>query len=248
MKGVTAADLTRLWTRIYTLGLPADLKHARRAEIDADLWDSQHDHDPQPQIASRLLIGATDDVAWRMGQITLHTRAALLQFAAGALGLATLWLWLASAPESAVIRDSVWAYPVIESLHVLGLCLFLGLTVMLDLRLVGLTLRTVPVSAIVGRIMPWAVLGAAIAVVTGMLAFTADPTRFNHNVFFQIKGIAVAIAVLNTWIFHAFTYRGAREWDLWPVPPLQARIAGYVSLTLWATVVVTGRFIAYAWF
>ena len=58
MSGVLAITVTRWWTRVYTLGLPADLREARRAEIESDLWESLHDPDaPSPQILPRLAGG-----------------------------------------------------------------------------------------------------------------------------------------------------------------------------------------------
>ncbi len=52
--------------------------------------------------------------------------------------------WLASTTWSIALHESLYMYPLIESTHVLALTLFVGLAVMLDLRLLGLTLRTVP--------------------------------------------------------------------------------------------------------
>ncbi len=50
--------------------------------------------------------------------------------------------WLANTPMSVSIRESLWGYPIIETIHVLGLCLFLGFTMMLDLRLLGVAMKT----------------------------------------------------------------------------------------------------------
>jgi hypothetical protein len=67
-----AIVLVRAWTRLYTCGLPLDLRTARRAEIDSDLWELQHDSEgPQPGRAApaillRLMAGIPDDLAWRM--------------------------------------------------------------------------------------------------------------------------------------------------------------------------------------
>ena len=83
---------------------------------------------------------------------------------------------------------------------------------------------------------------------SGMLTFLADPGRFATNVFFQIKAAALILAVLNLLVFHLVVYSRIREWDLLPTPPLAARLSAACSLTLWAVVVVTGRFVAYNWF
>src|ERR1043165_6187290 len=66
---------------------------------------------------------------------------------------------LADQRWSVQLHESLYGYPIVESVHVWALCLFVGLTVVLDLRLTGLTFRTVPVSEVVRRILPWQVAG-----------------------------------------------------------------------------------------
>jgi hypothetical protein len=241
--------LARWWTRFYTLGLPGDVREARCAEIESDLWESLHDSAVEhPQILPRLAGGVIDDVCWRAMHVSSESRTTWLTTTAMLLLAAAMWEWLAHPAVAAFISESIWLYPIAESSHVLAIALFLGLTVMLDLRLLGLTLRSVPVSEIVSRVLPWAVPGGIVAVVSGMLALLADPDRFVTNVFFQIKAAALVLAVLNLLIFHFAVYSRVREWDLLPKPPLAARLSAVFSLTLWSVVVVTGRLVAYNWF
>ena len=62
--------------------------------------------------------------------------------------------WLASTSGSIALHESLYMYPVIESIHVLTLCVFVGMSVMLDLRLLGLALTRVPVTDITRRLLP----------------------------------------------------------------------------------------------
>ncbi len=156
--------------------------------------------------------------------------------------------WLAKTPWSIELHESIWAYPIVESVHVLSLCLFLGLTTMLDLRLLGVTLRSTPLSEVTGRLIPWAVAGFVLMVASGALLFYAIPVRTFQNIFFRLKVAMLILSGLNAWFFHSTIYRRVAEWDLDPVPPKRARIAGGLSLTLWAGIVVAGRMIAYNWF
>lgn len=156
--------------------------------------------------------------------------------------------WLASTPWSVALHESIWVYPIVESVHVLTLCLFLGLVVMLDLRLLGITMVKTPASEVLGRLEPWTVAGFAVMAVSGSLLFYAIPVKAYLNVFFRLKLIFLAAAALNTAVFHFSIFRKMDEWDLDPVPPLRARLAGAVSLFLWAGIVVAGRMIAYNWF
>jgi Family of unknown function (DUF6644) len=156
--------------------------------------------------------------------------------------------WLANTPGSIALHESLWGYPIVESVHVLTMCLFLGMIVMLDLRLLSLTMRSVPVSQVAGRLLPWARAGFVVMVITGALLFYAIPVRAFHNIFFRIKVVLLILAGINVWVFHSTVFRSVAEWDLDPVLPKRARMAGAVSLVLWASIVVAGRMIAYNWF
>ncbi len=156
--------------------------------------------------------------------------------------------WLEKTPWSIALHESLWVYPIVESVHVLTLCLFLGTAVMLDLRLLGVTMRQVRVSEVVARLVPWTVAGLALMLLSGALLFYAIPVRTYLNIFFRIKVAMLLGAALNVWVFHARVYRRVGEWDLDPVPPKGARVAAGLSLVLWAGIVVAGRMIAYNWF
>jgi hypothetical protein len=156
--------------------------------------------------------------------------------------------WLANTPGSMVLHESRWGYPIVESTHVLTMCLFLGMVIMLDLRLLGVTLRRVPVSQVTLRLLPWARAGFVVMIISGALLFYAIPVRTFHNIFFRFKLVVLVFAGLNAWVFHWTVFRSVAEWDLDPVLPKRARMAGAVSLVLWTSIVVAGRMIAYNWF
>ena len=156
--------------------------------------------------------------------------------------------WLASTPGSIALHQSLYAYPVVESIHVLTLTIFVGLAGWLDLRLLGLSLRRLPVSEMVRRLLPWMQAGFAIMVVSGILLFYAIPVRSYQNVFFRAKLIFLVLAGLNVWFFHRGVYRSVDQWDHAAVAPRGARFAGAASIILWACIIVAGRLIAYNWF
>jgi hypothetical protein len=139
-------------------------------------------------------------------------------------------------------------YPLVESTHVLSLTLFVGLTAMMDLRLLGLTLRHVPVSQVTARLLPWIRIGFAIMMFTGLLLFYAIPVRNYQNIFFRVKMVMLVFAGINVWYFHTRTERTVGAWDLAARTPRAARLAAVASLMLWAGIVVSGRMIAYNWF
>jgi len=75
MSVLMAMAMTRWWTRVYTFGLPAELRETRRAEIESDLWESLHDPDAaRSQILPRLAGGVMDDVCWRANYLADQSR------------------------------------------------------------------------------------------------------------------------------------------------------------------------------
>ena len=144
--------------------------------------------------------------------------------------------------------ESLYVWPLLESTHVLSLGLFVGTAVMNDLRLLGWTMREVPVSEVTGRLLPWTRIGFAVMLTTGLLLFYSSPVRYYHNIFFRFKMLLLIVAGLNAFVFHRGIHRRVAEWDNDTKLPRAARVAGAVSLIAWALIVVSGRLIAYNWF
>jgi uncharacterized protein DUF6644 len=164
------------------------------------------------------------------------------------MSLLSFCQWLEKTPWSIALHESLWVYPIVESVHVLTLCLFLGTAVMLDLRLLGLTMRRVPVSEVARQLLPWTAAGFVVMVISGALLFYAIPVRTYLNIFFRVKVVMLILSGINVWVFHSTAYRRVAEWDLDPVTPRGAKVAAGLSLLLWAGIVVAGRMIAYNWF
>ena len=156
--------------------------------------------------------------------------------------------WLEATPGSIALHESIWVYPIVESLHVLSLAVFLGLTVVMDLRLLGASLRGSPVSEVIKRLMPWIIAGFVVIMGTGALLFYADPVKTYQNLFFRLKLLFLVVAGLNAGLFHLMAARTLPGWDLDPKPPARARLAAALSLALWAAIVICGRMMAYNWF
>ena len=156
--------------------------------------------------------------------------------------------WLEKTSSSIALHESLWMYPLVESVHVLTLCLFVGLAVMLDLRLLGVTMRRAPVSQVVSQLLPWMAAGFALMVLSGAALFYAIPVKTYLNIFFRIKLLMLTLAGLNAWVFHRTVYRRAAEWNVDAATPPGAKVAAGLSLLLWAGIVFAGRMIAYNWF
>jgi hypothetical protein len=236
-----AATVARTWTRLYTATLPPNMRDARRAEIESDLWESLTAADGSRQILARLALGAIDDLSWSVTFMDTTTRTTA-GWSLGSLAILVLsWLWLSLAPQSVVMRESQWAFPTALIFHLLGLVLFVGMRLPLDLRLTGLAFSGVPVSQLASRTAPWALVGAIVTIVSGMALYSADTARIASNPAFQIKVVMLVAALLNAWVFHAVLRRRIAEWEQTAAPPVVVRASGYVSLLLWSAVLVAGK-------
>ena len=156
--------------------------------------------------------------------------------------------WLATTTWSIALHESLYMYPFIESTHVLALFLFAGTIAMVDLRLLGVAFREIPVSEINARILPWTMVGAVVMVVTGVLLFYAIPVRSYQSLWFRFKVVFLLGAAINVWTFHRRVAINQAVWDADKRPPRPARVSAVVSLSMWACVIVFGRMIAYNWF
>jgi hypothetical protein len=150
--------------------------------------------------------------------------------------------WLQRTPIASYMRASFWAFPVVESLHILcGNVPLLVSTAILSARLAGWGLREVPVSKLVRGLLPWAWTGFLIQVITGLLLFSSAAAKYASTRIFPLKMLLILLAGVNALIFMRTTYRRVAAWDTAEVPPLGARVAGVVSLLLWSSVLVMGR-------
>src|ERR1700738_2203162 len=109
--------------------------------------------------------------------------------------------WLEQTSIGTAIRESLWLFPVIETVHIFGIILLVGGTSILDLRLMGLTFRGEPVSKLAQQFLPWAWAGFIIQVTTGLLMFASEATKMYVNLAFQIKMLMIVAAGGDAFVF-----------------------------------------------
>jgi hypothetical protein len=117
---------------------------------------------------------------------------------------------------------------------------------LMDLRLLGLGLRSVPVARIVARIVPATWAGFGLMFLSGGLLFFSEAVKMYYSPAFRIKMVLLSLAGLNALIFHRTIYREVANWDPASAPPARARLAGLLSLVFWIAIIAAGRAIAYA--
>ena len=161
------------------------------------------------------------------------------------MDLITLCHWLENTPIARAVRESIWMFDIIETIHTLGIVLVAGTIMLVDLRLFGLGLRRETVSEVVSRIVPWTLAGFCLMFLTGALLFSAEAVRLYASPAFRIKLVLLVLAGLNAFIFHITVYRDAAKWNDAAVTPVRARVAASVSLLCWIGIIAAGRAIAY---
>ena len=134
-------------------------------------------------------------------------------------------------------------------MHVVTLAVFLGTLLMIDLRMLGVTLRGVPLKRVSDSLLPWTIGGFVVMAITGVLLFYAIPVRSYQSIFFRVKVVLLILAGINMWRYYRHTHRSVESWGApGAVIPKSAKVAAGVSLATWAGVVFVGRMIAYNWF
>jgi hypothetical protein len=162
--------------------------------------------------------------------------------------LQPLWDLIAYFEGSALadnVRENDLLFPLIESIHVLAICLVVGSILAVDLRLIGFAWVSRPVSRITAGILPLTWGAFVVAVASGGLLFISNATKYLGNGFFVAKMSLIALAGLNMLVFHFVSSRDASKWENQARPPLPARLAGGLSLLLWIAVVACGRWIGF---
>jgi hypothetical protein len=118
--------------------------------------------------------------------------------------------------------ENSWLFPVVESIHVIGLAAFVGTIVLEDLRTLGLAIPDTR------HLKVWTHAGLAAMLLTGAAMYFSDPPRYLDNPAFRVK---VTLLVLSL-VAH-FTVRRSGT-----------RFTAVLSLALWTSVVLAARAIA----
>lgn len=159
--------------------------------------------------------------------------------------LLALCKWLEQTSVGAAVRESLWLFPAIETVHLLGMAALVGTVAVLDFRLLGWMLRQRRFSELAKRLLPWAWAGFAVQAITGALLFSSEAVKIYSNPAFRLKMLLIFLAGVHALVFHWVVYRGVAAWDDSPALPLGAKLSGFVSLVLWIGVVAAGRFIGF---
>jgi len=160
--------------------------------------------------------------------------------AAGTAAPAPGWPRTAAAGAAFVV-DNPWVWPIAEVFHFVGLCLLFGVVLLVNLRLLGFIKGVA--FADVNRLLPWAMVGLGINIVTGMLFFLASPEQYTQNYAFVWK-IALILVAGATLLYPTMCVQ-AGEGSPDDRAPLLGKVIAAGSICLWIGVIFLGRFLPY---
>lgn len=156
-----------------------------------------------------------------------------------------LFTALEASAVATALRGSVWAYPLVNTAHVLGVALLFGAIVPLDLRLLGVWADR-PVETMAAVLVPVAAVGLMLAVCAGALLFSTRASDYATSPLFLVKMVFVATGVINAVMLRRVTaWRSMDTGDSPPMASPRLRGAALVSLACWFTAITLGRLVGY---
>ncbi len=147
-------------------------------------------------------------------------------------------------PIARMMRESLWAYPIVETIHIVGFVILVGSVVMFDLRVLGLS-KSLSVRALSRHLLPWSFAALFLIVPTGFLMFMTHATDFLANRTFQLKMALLMTAGINAVIFRTGPYQTVEHWDVGTRAPIAAQLSVAASIVLWIAIISCGRLLAY---
>ncbi len=155
--------------------------------------------------------------------------------------LLPMFEWFEATVLGTAVRQSLWAFPVIEAVHLLGLCLLGGSVLIVDLRLLGVGLARERIAELAARARPWLMGGIALMVLTGIPLFLSEAIKCYYNTSFWVKMATLPFALGFT-----FGVKGRAVADRTLETSARSRTLGTLSLVLWFTVAAAGRWIGFS--
>jgi hypothetical protein len=152
-----------------------------------------------------------------------------------------LFEWLEATAFGQFVRTSLWLFPAIEAVHLLGLCLLGGSLLTLDLRMLGVGLRNQRIAALARDTRPWLAASVIVMIATGVPLFLSEAVKCYYNQAFWVKITTLPVALIFT-----FAVRQRIAADETLETSARSRLVAVASLALWFTVAAAGRWIGFS--
>ena len=161
------------------------------------------------------------------------------------MDLAALFQWIEASRLATTIRESLLLFPLLESIHVIGLSLVFGTIAIIDLRLLGAASSERPFKRMSSDILKWTWAAFALTALTGSLMFITNASVYYHNFYFRTKMLLLLLAGINMGSFELTLGRTAHRWGNARSAPPSGRVVAVLSLAIWISVIFAGRLIGF---
>ena len=149
--------------------------------------------------------------------------------------------WCEGTVLGQAVRQSLWAFPAIEAVHLLGLCMLGGSLLIVDLRMLGVGLTRQGIAELAGKARPWLIGSVCLLGASGLLLFLSEAIKCYYNTSFWVKMSTLPLALAFT-----FVVRGRLTRDDALVTSWRSRLVGSASIVLWFIVAAAGRWIGFS--
>jgi hypothetical protein len=150
--------------------------------------------------------------------------------------------WLEKTSLSVVINESLWAFAVVEAIHLVALAVIGGAVLLVDLRLLGLAFQRQKVSDLAKVAQPWFVWSLAAMLLTGFVLFLSlAASKYYVHTYFWVKMYFLAAAMIFSFTVRHRVIMG----DDARANSALAKVVAIVSLFLWSGVGFAGKAIGY---
>ena len=147
--------------------------------------------------------------------------------------------WIRATPIGEAMRETPGLFPATEMAHFIGLSLLLGVMTVVDLRVLGVFRQTSYASVL--KLLPLAMLGFSINLVSGVFFIAANPYLYSSNPAFYVKLAVILLGGLNAIWFTLAEHRQMAGLPSDATAPLPARIMAGASLGMWVLAILLGR-------
>jgi hypothetical protein len=161
------------------------------------------------------------------------------------MSLLALFQWLQGRAWATAFHESQYVFPLVETIHVLGLAGSVGLILVADLRLIGVLFREEPVADVMGQHRRWMLVSFASMFASGALLFCSEAANCYKSPTFRAKLLFLLLAGVNALVFEMTIGKRVSVWGKAGDTPFAAKFAGWASLVCWTGVILFGRWTAY---
>ncbi len=143
--------------------------------------------------------------------------------------------WSEATMLGKMIRNSEYAFPMIEFVHLAALAVIGGAVLVVDMRMLGMVLRKTPVATLAKDAQPFVTGSLIVMLLTGFALYASEATKCYASVAFWIKMVSLLLAMIFTYTIKKRV--AARD--------LENRLVGALSIVLWFGVAWGGRWIGF---